>query len=105
MPGIFCETRTRWLDRALIDAKASVWLFMHHNPVPTGIAPTDSIMLLDHVRFAAVIEKHAAKIRHILHDHYHLPLSGTFKFSGNFEPDVSAKGSLNPDRLGLQILF
>ena len=75
--GHFCEQRADWLDRTMTDSHEPVWLFMHHNPVPTGIGPTDTIMLLDHARFGRIVRKHAASIRHIFHGHCHLPLSGS----------------------------
>lgn len=75
--GHFCEARAEWLDRTLSETGDTAWLFMHHNPVPTGIGPMDRIMLLDHTRFSAVVERHAARIRHIFHGHCHLPLSGS----------------------------
>lgn len=75
--GHFCEARAAWLSDALDRADGPVWLFMHHNPVPLHIGPMDQIMLLDADRFAATIQPHAAKIRHIFHGHCHLPLSGS----------------------------
>ncbi|WP_282046192.1 phosphodiesterase [Roseibium album] len=76
--GYYCETRRSWLDERLNETAGPVFLFMHHNPVPTGIAPIDKIMLQDAEEFGNVIEKHRAKIRHIFHGHCHLPLSGSF---------------------------
>ena len=75
--GYFCEARAEWLDKTLSESSEPAWLFMHHNPVPTGIGPTDKIMLLDHERFGAVMKSHAGTIRHIFHGHCHLPLCGS----------------------------
>ncbi|WP_346911712.1 phosphodiesterase [uncultured Roseibium sp.] len=75
--GFYCETRLAWLDRQLKVCDSKVWLFMHHNPVPIGIAPMDRIMLLDAEAFADVIARHSSKIAHIFHGHCHLPLSGS----------------------------
>ncbi|MEM6945249.1 MAG: phosphodiesterase [Pseudomonadota bacterium] len=75
--GHFCEARANWLKRQLATLDGPVWLFMHHNPVPTGVAPMDRIMLLDAARFADTIMPHRAKIRHIFHGHCHLALSGS----------------------------
>ncbi|MEO0960697.1 MAG: metallophosphoesterase, partial [Pseudomonadota bacterium] len=77
--GHFCAQRAGWLDQQLADAKGSVWLFLHHNPMPTHLAPMDEIMLLDHVRLGSVIERYRRKIAHIFHGHCHLPLSGSFR--------------------------
>lgn len=76
--GHFCEARAGWLDRVLGAGPGPFWLFMHHNPAPTHIAPMDQIMLLDAERFGAVVARHRAKIAHIFHGHCHLPLSGSF---------------------------
>ncbi|WP_420414011.1 phosphodiesterase [Roseibium sp.] len=75
--GFFCSKRQDWLDRELTNATAPVFLFMHHNPVPIGIAPMDQIMLQDADGFGQVVSRHAAKIRHIFHGHCHLPLAGS----------------------------
>ncbi|MEM7730829.1 MAG: metallophosphoesterase [Pseudomonadota bacterium] len=75
--GHFCEARAAWLGRQLAALDGPVWLFMHHNPVPTGVAPMDRIMLLDAERFAETVRPHRAKIRHIFHGHCHLSLSGS----------------------------
>lgn len=75
--GHFCETRCQWLDGLLADLDGPAWLFMHHNPVPTHIGPTDQIMLRDHQEFGAVVANHRDKIAHIFFGHCHLPLSGS----------------------------
>lgn len=75
--GHFCEDRAAWLRGQLETLEGPVWLFMHHNPVPLGIAPMDKIMLLDADRFSSTIAPFATKIRHIFHGHCHLPLSGS----------------------------
>jgi 3',5'-cyclic AMP phosphodiesterase CpdA len=75
--GYFCEERAAWLDAQLSSLPGPVWIFMHHNPVPTRVAPMDKIMLLDANRFSETIAPYANKIRHIFHGHCHLTLSGT----------------------------
>ncbi|MEO0822351.1 MAG: phosphodiesterase [Pseudomonadota bacterium] len=76
--GRYCERRRLWLDAQVADAPGPVWLFMHHNPVPTGVVPTDRIMLQDADSFGVVIARHARKIRHIFFGHCHMPLTGSF---------------------------
>ncbi|MEM7567981.1 MAG: metallophosphoesterase, partial [Pseudomonadota bacterium] len=76
--GSFCEARAAWLDMRLAEADAPVLLFLHHNPVPIGIAPMDEIRLLDADRLGAVLDAHPGRVRHIFHGHCHLPLSGSF---------------------------
>ncbi|MEM5582328.1 phosphodiesterase [Roseibium sp. AS2] len=75
--GFYCETRLAWLDSRLAALEAPAFLFMHHNPVPIGIAPVDQIMLQDAEAFGALVAAHAGKIRHIFHGHCHLPLCGS----------------------------
>ncbi len=75
--GRYCEVRRAWLAARLAEIEGPVFLFMHHNPVPTHIAPKDQIMLLDAETFAAVIAPHAARIRHIFFGHCHIPLAGS----------------------------
>ena len=75
--GHFCTARADWLAGELERANGTVWLFMHHNPVPIHVAPMDKIMLLDADRFIATIAPHRDKIRHIFHGHCHLPLTGS----------------------------
>jgi 3',5'-cyclic AMP phosphodiesterase CpdA len=76
--GYYCEKRRDWLDRKLEQLEGPVFLFMHHNPVPTGITPMDKIMLQDATEFGKIVDKHRTRVRHIFHGHCHLPLSGSF---------------------------
>ncbi|MEL6647734.1 MAG: phosphodiesterase [Pseudomonadota bacterium] len=75
--GHFCTARAAWLSDQLTALPGPIWIFMHHNPVPTQVAPMDQIMLLDADRFAQTLAPHRAKIRHIFHGHCHLTLSGS----------------------------
>jgi 3',5'-cyclic-AMP phosphodiesterase len=75
--GFFCATRCAWLDATLAAADAPVFLFMHHNPVPTHVVPIDRIMLRDADAFGAVVAAHRQRIAHIFFGHCHLALSGS----------------------------
>ena len=77
--GHFCETRQAWLDARLRETEGPVWIFLHHNPMPTHLGPMDQIMLLDHQAFGDVVGNHRGKIAHIFHGHCHLPLSGSVR--------------------------
>ena len=77
--GSYCPARCAWLDRTLQSLPGPVWIFLHHNPVPMGIAPMDKIMLLDADALGEVLARHRARIGHIFHGHCHLPLSGSFR--------------------------
>ena len=74
--GFYCAQRCAWLDEQLSSLDGEAWLFLHHNPLPTGIAPMDEIMLQGAEAFGAIVKKHASKIRYIVHGHCHLPLAG-----------------------------
>lgn len=75
--GHFCEMRRAWLDARLSEHPGPFYIFQHHNPMPTRIAPVDAIRLLDDVEYRAVIARHRDKIRHIFHGHCHLPMAGS----------------------------
>ncbi len=77
--GHFCATRADWLAQKLAELPGPVWLFLHHNPVPTGVGPMDEIMLLDADRLGDAIAPHRGKIAHIFHGHCHIPVSGHFR--------------------------
>lgn len=77
--GHYDALRLAWLDKRLEAATRPVYLFMHHNPAPTHIAPMDRIMLLDADAFGDVVAAHRDKIAHIFHGHCHLPLAGSFR--------------------------
>lgn len=76
--GGFCETRAEWLADTLAELTGPIYLFVHHNVVPTGLLALDTIMLLDAARLGGVIAPHRKKIAHLFHGHCHLPLSGSF---------------------------
>ncbi|MEM7742349.1 MAG: phosphodiesterase [Pseudomonadota bacterium] len=76
--GSFCASRAMWLDQRLADADGPVFLFMHHNPVPTHVAPVDRIMLQDPGRLGNVVARHRTKLGHIFFGHCHVPIAGSF---------------------------
>jgi len=73
----FCARCAAWLSTQLEPADESVWVFMHHNPVPIGIAPMDKIMLLDADRLTDAVAPHRNRIRHFFLGHCHLLLTGS----------------------------
>ncbi|WP_420965070.1 phosphodiesterase [Bradyrhizobium sp. B120] len=75
--GSFCERRQAWLERQLSEHDGPFFLFMHHNPFPTHIAPVDRIGLLDDAAFRSIVAKHRSKVRHIFFGHCHMVLSGS----------------------------
>lgn len=87
--GHFCKERADWLNARLSETDGPFWIFMHHNPIPTHIAPMDEIMLLDVDRLGAVISTHRKSIRHLFFGHCHMPLSGSF----HGVPTTSGRGT------------
>ncbi|MCG8595881.1 MAG: phosphodiesterase [Kiloniellales bacterium] len=80
--GWYCGTRRAWLARQLQAAAAAdeaVFLFMHHPPFKTGLAPLDRIALQEPEHFAATIAPHAGRIRHLFFGHIHRPLGGSWR--------------------------
>ncbi len=75
--GFFCAKRQAWLDATLAATEGPVFLFMHHHPVPTHVAPIDQMMLTDAAAFAAVVAAHRQRIAHVFFGHCHLPLCGS----------------------------
>lgn len=83
--GSYCDRRCAWLARTLAETSGDVALFLHHPPLPVGVAPMDAIALADADALAAVLEPHRARIRHLFFGHLHRPIAGTWRgwsFSG-----------------------
>lgn len=76
LAGRLGPDRLAWADAAIRAARPPVWLFLHHNPIPTHIAPVDRIMLADHAAFARLVVRHRERIGYIFHGHTHLPMAG-----------------------------
>lgn len=75
--GFYCEKRCAWLDAALSASEGPVFLFMHHHPVPSHVAPVDQIMLRDADAFGAIVAAHRQRIAHIFFGHCHFAFSGS----------------------------
>lgn len=75
--GLYCEARLGWLQHQLEAHPGPFLLFMHHNPMPTFLAPFDTIGLAGAEAFRALLARHNSKVRHVFFGHCHLPLSGS----------------------------
>ena len=75
--GHYCEARLAWLEARLREHDGPFFLFMHHNPFPTHLAPLDRIGLADGRAFRDAVARHRDRIRHIFFGHCHLPLAGS----------------------------
>ena len=79
--------RLAMIDAEITAATGSVLLFMHHNPVETGMQGIDEIGLCaqDATALASILRAHAPKVEHLFFGHTHQTLSGSFvgvPFSG-----------------------
>lgn len=78
--GHFGADRRAWLRDELTKAseeKQAVYLFMHHNPVDTGIINADVIGLIEDEAFREILADYNTTIRHIFFGHCHYILSGS----------------------------
>lgn len=76
--GRYCGARRGWLENALADAgELPVTVFLHHPPVPDGLAHFRNIGLHDADAVMAALRAHRGGVRHILFGHIHVPLAGT----------------------------
>lgn len=76
--GRYCDQRLSWLDTALAEAgPLPVTVFIHHPPVPDGLAHFANIGLHDAEAVMRRLAAHPAGVRHIVFGHIHVPLAGT----------------------------
>jgi 3',5'-cyclic AMP phosphodiesterase CpdA len=76
--GRYCAARLAWLDRVLGEAGAApVTVFIHHPPVPDGLAHFENIRLEDDGAMLARLSRHPGGVRHIVFGHIHVPMVGT----------------------------
>jgi len=78
--GRLCERRLAWLAARLAESgPAPAMLFLHHPPMPVGIAGMDAIGLADAEALWAVLAPHRGRIRQIFHGHLHRPIGGSWR--------------------------
>ena len=76
--GRYCASRRAWLEAALAGAgDKPVTLFIHHPPVPDGIAHFENIRLHDTDAVLELLRDFGGGVRHIIFGHIHIPLAGT----------------------------
>lgn len=75
--GIFGDDRMTFLEDALAGAgETPATIFIHHPPMPCGIAHFDRIGMHDDGRLMKRLENHAPGLRHIVFGHIHVPMTG-----------------------------
>lgn len=76
--GVLSEDRLAWLDARLCERPGQpAYVFLHHNPVPCGLAFEDSIMLQDAVGLAEVLNRHD-QVRFMAFGHVHRAYFGVW---------------------------
>lgn len=78
--GYLCADRQEWLRQRLSEAQeegASVFIMMHHNPIPVGVPNADLIGLVHGQEFRTIIKEYKPIIRHVFFGHCHYTLSGS----------------------------
>ena len=71
--------RAAWLDARLAEAERPVLPFLHRDPMPSGIAPMDEIVMQGAHRLGDAFESHPGRARRILHGDRRLPMSGSLR--------------------------
>ena len=69
---------TAQLERAAAD-KLPALIFMHHNPVNSGVLAVDILGLVQKREFSAILRAHRDTVRHIFFGHCHMQLSGSIE--------------------------
>lgn len=96
--GMYCRARLAWLDTALADAgDQPVTVFVHHPPMPDGLAHFRHIGLHDDGAVIARLGAHPGGVRHIVFGHLHVPMSGTSREGIAFSSGQSCVHRIIPD--------
>jgi len=79
--GHYCQTRQEWLKKQLAEGlkkNQSIFLFMHHNPLPLVKLESDYLGLLDRDEFQLILNDYKNIIKHLFFGHQHLTVSGNY---------------------------
>lgn len=75
--GRYCAQRQQWLADALAGAgDQPVTVFMHHPPLPDGLAHFAHIGLHDADAVMGLLRGHSGGVRHIVFGHLHVAMTG-----------------------------
>jgi len=72
--------RQAWLRVQLAKAaedRLPALIFLHHNPVNTGVMAIDILGLVQKKEFAAILREYRDTVRHVFFGHCHIDLSGS----------------------------
>jgi Icc protein len=74
--------RQAWLKARLEEAEKNglpALIFLHHNPVNTGVMAIDILGLVQKKEFAAILRAHRDTVRHVFFGHCHIDLAGSIE--------------------------
>lgn len=74
--------RQAWLSAQLAKAAADglpALIFLHHNPVNTGVLAIDILGLVQKKEFAAILRQNRDTVRHVFFGHCHIDLAGSIE--------------------------
>lgn len=74
--------RQAWLSAQLAKAQEDglpALIFLHHNPVNTGVMAIDILGLVQKKEFAAILRAYRDTVRHIFFGHLHIDLAGSIE--------------------------
>lgn len=77
--GHFCQKRLGWIADRLAEASdRPVLVFMHHPPLPVGVAHFAYICMAEPTPFLDLLQGHPGGVRQLVFGHIHIPLSGIY---------------------------
>lgn len=80
--GLLCAGRLAWLDAILGAEDTPALLALHHPPMASGIVAMDAIAMEGAEDLAALIARHAGRVRHLFLGHLHRAMTGTWQGVG-----------------------
>ena len=66
------------LNKRIENLEKKIYLFMHHNPLPTGHIKSDELGLQQKEEFKNILIKYKESIKHIFFGHQHITTSGKY---------------------------
>lgn len=77
--GLIDAEQLAWLETEIAASKSDVFLFMHHPPMPSGIAGLDNILLNNPYDLAHVLDAYPGRVRHLFFGHMHRAFHGSWR--------------------------
>ena len=77
--GLIDAEQLAWLEAEIAASTSDVFLFMHHPPMPSGIAGLDNILLNNPYDLAHVLDAYPGRVRHLFFGHMHRAFHGSWR--------------------------